>query len=214
MKLSDNFEKLPGVYIIKCLRNGKIYVGEAVNIKNRLKRYKKERTQIIGKALDKYGSMNFEVYVEYFPSFKKSDLVDLEEQLIIKFNSLIPNGYNVCSKGVDATGRKHSEETKRKIGMVHKGKTVSDETRKKLSMVGVGRKQSSKTIELKRIKNQKPVYQIDKNTNSVIKEWASIREATDALSNGKNRSGDISRAVRGVRVQTAFGFKWMYKPVD
>ena len=38
------------------------------------------------------------------------------------------------------TGRKHSEETKRKIGNVHRGKIVSKETRKLLSEINLGKK--------------------------------------------------------------------------
>jgi molecular chaperone DnaK (HSP70) len=39
-------------------------------------------------------------------------------------------------------GRKHSEETKKKIGKVHKGKKVSEETRKKMSKAHKGKKLS------------------------------------------------------------------------
>jgi group I intron endonuclease len=211
MKLNDQFEKLPGVYIIKCLKNDKIYVGETINIKNRLRRYKKERSQLIGRALDKYGDEYFEVYVEYFPNFKKSDLIDLEEELIIKFNSLVPNGYNVCCKGTDGTGRKHTDETKKKIGMTHKGKTVSAETRQKLSIAGMGKTQTIEFIEYRTGKTKKPIIQLDRETEDVIREWDSIKSATVELSNGKNRSGDISKAIKGIKMKTALGFKWRFK---
>ena len=42
-------------------------------------------------------------------------------------------------------GRKHSEETKKKIGKVHKGKKVSEETRKKMSKAHKGKKLSEET---------------------------------------------------------------------
>lgn len=40
-------------------------------------------------------------------------------------------------KGFD--GRHHSKETKRKIGLIHKGKIVSEETRKKMSLARKGK---------------------------------------------------------------------------
>ena len=214
MKLSENFEKLPGVYVIKCLKNGKVYVGESINIKNRLRRYKKERTQLIGRALDKYGDDQFEVHVEYFPDFKKPDLLILEERLILQYNSLTPNGYNICNKGTDKTGMKHTEDSKIKIGNAHRGKVVSFETRKKLSLANKGKIQDPDFVKYRTIKKMKPILQIDKHTGELIKEWESIKSATDKLSNGKNRTGDISKAIKGVRMKTAFGFKWRFKDLE
>lgn len=46
-------------------------------------------------------------------------------------------GKNIWSKG--RNGKPHSDETKAKIGAVHKGKLVSDETRAKLSAAMVGK---------------------------------------------------------------------------
>lgn len=115
MKLSDKFEKLPGIYIIKNSKNGKVYIGESVNVQSRIRKHKVVTTQIIHKAFEKYGIENFDVYVEYFPDFKKKDLVELEGELIVKFNSLAPNGYNVLKEGSNWGGCKHSDETKKKM---------------------------------------------------------------------------------------------------
>jgi len=211
MKIFDKFEDVPGIYVIKCLVNGKYYVGESVSIKKRLRRYKKERYQVIGKALDRYGDENFEVYVEYLPNFKKIDLLNLEEQLIIKFNSLVPSGYNVCKRGLDLTGMKHTEESKKKIGDTHRGKVVSSKTREKLSKIFKGRKISQESIEKIRKKTKKPILQINPANDEIIAEWDSIKDATNFLSNGKNRTGDISKAIKGIRMKTAFGFRWEFK---
>jgi group I intron endonuclease len=114
MRLIDNFEKLPGVYIIKNLINGKYYIGESLNIKNRISQHCKGTSQIFHKAIKKYGINNFEVYVEYLQDFNKSDLIELEECLIIKYNSVSPKGYNICLKGSDCTGVQQSTESKLK----------------------------------------------------------------------------------------------------
>src|SRR3990167_11035127 len=44
-------------------------------------------------------------------------------------------------------GQPKSEETKRKIGLVHKGKIVSEKTREKLSKANKGRKTHSKEFK-------------------------------------------------------------------
>lgn len=147
MKFTDKFESLPGVYIFKCLINGKHYVGESVNIKTRMRKHQTEKRQLISKAIKKHGVENFEIYVEYFPDFKKSDLIDLEEQLIIKFDCLSPKGYNICKKGLDQVGFTHSDETKQKISKANSGKRRTEEQKLKFSRVQLGKKASDLTRE-------------------------------------------------------------------
>jgi group I intron endonuclease len=115
MKINDKFENLPGIYIIKNLVNGKVYIGESLNVKTRMRKHKTVSLQVIHNAFKKHGMMNFEIYVEYFPNFTKKDLVDLERELIIKFNCQSPNGYNILNEGSNWIGKKHSEETKKKM---------------------------------------------------------------------------------------------------
>lgn len=121
MKLTDTFKSLPGIYIMTNIINGKVYVGESINIKNRLRMHRYRDNQVIHAAFQKYGIENFEVYVEYFPSFSKEDLVELEDKLVIKFDCKVPNGYNVCERGNDWTGRKHSKETISKMSKERSG---------------------------------------------------------------------------------------------
>lgn len=62
-------------------------------------------------------------------------------------------------------------------------------------------------------KTNKPVYMIDKDTNSILKEFESTREAEKYLkANGqsKARQGNISSACIG-RLKTLYGYKWIYK---
>ncbi len=121
MKLNDKFKSLPGIYIIKNLINGKMYIGETVNVSARMRKHKSVTTQIIHKAFKKHGIENFEIYVEYFPDFKKSDLVNLEKELIIKFNCQSPKGYNILNEGSNWIGQNHSEETKKKMSIDRSG---------------------------------------------------------------------------------------------
>jgi group I intron endonuclease len=147
MKLNEIFEDRAGIYIIKNKINEKYYIGESLNIKKRIYQHCYGGDQVLHKAIAKYGIDNFEIYVEYFDTFSKSDLIKLEESLIIKYNSLAPHGYNICSKGTDFSGCKQSEDTKRKISSALKGIKRSPEEIKKSSNSRTGLKRTQEQIE-------------------------------------------------------------------
>lgn len=160
MKLTDEFEAISGIYIFTNLINGKVYIGETKNIKERLREHRSSKKQVISRAIQKYGIGNFDVYVEYFPDFTRENRLDLEEQLIIKFDCLVPKGYNVTPRGMDVsggTGYKHTEKAKQEISVRNKGNKSrtgqknSEETKKKISQSAMrnqrwlGRKHSAET---------------------------------------------------------------------
>lgn len=124
-----------------------MYIGESLNIKERIRSHKRSKDQIIHKAIKKYGIVNFDIYVEYLPNFKKEDLLDIEEILISKHNSIRPNGYNLAPRGNLPIGYKHTDESKKKMSEARKGRTVSDETKKKISMANKGNKMQPHTKE-------------------------------------------------------------------
>lgn len=101
-----------------------------------------------------HGIHNFTVTLEYTASTIE-ELNAKEIELISKFNTLMPNGYNMTLGGeggytltswtdeerkelykqqaLKRTGHKHSKETKEKIGKTQKGKTIPKEVREKIS---------------------------------------------------------------------------------
>ena len=115
MKLTDKFKILPGIYVIENRINGKIYVGETINIHKRISEHRTQNDLVIHAALKKHGLENFKVYIIYCPSSTKLERLDLEEKLIKNFDCLVPKGYNICSRGRGVTGLKHSEESKEKM---------------------------------------------------------------------------------------------------
>lgn len=107
--------------------------------------------------------------------------------------------HDFAQEGNPFYGKKHTEETKRKISEMrkgqpspNKGKPMSSEQKAKLSKA--------------KSKYKKPVIQFDKNYN-IIAEYESLKEASNIT--GYNR-GNISACCLG-KLKTYHGFIWRYK---
>jgi|WetSurSiteA1Bulk_404760.scaffolds.fasta_scaffold08726_2 group I intron endonuclease len=136
-----------GIYCIENLVNGKKYIGYSNNIS---KRWREHKTQLRGhyhentyllNAWKKYGETNFNFWIiEEYPIYEEK-LRLMEIYFVAYYNSffLDGNGYNLSRGGEGIFGHKHSDETKIKIGLKHRGKIVSEETRKKLSEFNTGK---------------------------------------------------------------------------
>lgn len=92
------------IYMIKNTLNNKVYIGQTkrspeTRFKEHLKLLKSNENQTIHKAIKKYGKDNFYyiILAEGIDSLEKLD--DLEVYYIKKYNSMIPNGYNLCPGG-------------------------------------------------------------------------------------------------------------------
>jgi group I intron endonuclease len=123
-----------GYIYILTFPNGKEYVGQTTNLKSRYKTHCKKSRSVVDKAIKKYGWDNIRV-IELECQDELLDKVEIET---IKLkNSLVPNGYNIESGGF--SGKKLSEETKRKISEKNKGdknhmfgKHLSEEAKNKM----------------------------------------------------------------------------------
>lgn len=151
-----------GIYCIENLINGKKYIGYSNNI---FKRWREHKTQLRGhyhentyllNAWKKYGEMNFNFWIiEEYPRDEER-LRLMEIYFVAYYNSffLDGNGYNLSRGGEGIFGHKHSDKTKIKIGLKHKGKIVSEETRKKLSKFNIG-KHCSEEVKKKMSESRK-----------------------------------------------------------
>lgn len=149
LKIKDkSYKRLPGVYIITNLINGKEYIGESEDIKRRMWTHSTSKTQVIHKAIIKYGIDNFQVYCEYFPNSTKLFRLGMETDMIDLYETLAPRGYNICRIGCDCIGYKHTESALIKMSETHKGKSFSDDHKRKLSLSHKG-KILSETTKLK-----------------------------------------------------------------
>jgi group I intron endonuclease len=86
-----------GIYKIENLINGKVYIGQSVHIERRWREHKQDADRLVGKAILKHGEENFIFSILEEPLVSQLD--EREIYYIQKFNSLVPNGYNLLSGG-------------------------------------------------------------------------------------------------------------------
>jgi group I intron endonuclease len=136
----------------------KIYIGLSTNVKRRYYCYKRldcKRQPFIYNSLKKYGFDNhkFEVleyceennlnekeayYIDLFQSFNNDNGLNLSHNRnhFIKLSEESRKKLSNSLKGKNKTkGRKHTEETKRKIGEANRRRVIKDSTRLKQSIL-------------------------------------------------------------------------------
>jgi group I intron endonuclease len=132
-------DALCGIYKITNNANGKIYIGQSINIKARWKDHinslnrKDSHSVLLQRAWNKYGE-------EYF-SFEilelcTENMLDAIEMKYIELYDTRNNGYNIEPGG--NLNKRLSEETKQKIREAHLGRRHSYETRQKMSQSRIG----------------------------------------------------------------------------
>ena len=90
-----------GIYKIENLKNGKIYIGQSINIQKRFNEHQRngyyENSQLIDSAIFDVGIENFSF--EIIEECSLSELNDKEKYYIMYYNSIYPNGYNKTNGG-------------------------------------------------------------------------------------------------------------------
>lgn len=104
------------VYGIKDRENGSlVYIGQTIRpLSHRWTQHLRDARKLdypIYRAIRKYGQDRFEI-LELARAKNREELNNLEKDLIKKFNTLVPNGYNLM---LGQSGGEHSLETKEKI---------------------------------------------------------------------------------------------------
>lgn len=136
-------DALCGVYKITNNINGKVYIGQSINMYMRWKDHvnslnrNDSRCTLLQRAWNKYGEENFSF--DILEVCTEDMLDEIEVKYIELYDSCNGNkGYNIESGG---NINKHlSEETKQKIREAHLGKPLSDKTRRKMSESRIGEK--------------------------------------------------------------------------
>lgn len=245
-----------GIYKITNILNGKIYIGQSIDIPKRIYEHKykafckEDRSYrcAIHNAFRKYGLDNFEF--EILEETKIEELDEKEIYYIEKYNSLYPNGYNIL-KGGQLYRPKTSERNKCRVC----GKEISNNSILCLDCYKLDRvknipskeiledllKEHNNYTKISKIFNvslttvrkwckryglsiiktkkekpnkkrlEKPVAQIDIETNEIIRTFKSATEAAKFL--GKKKSSHIVEVCKG-KLKAAYGYKWKYMQDD
>ena len=94
-----------GIYKITNNINGKIYIGQSINIEKRIKEHFWKSTcqkdisfnSILHQAIRKYGAENFSW--EVLEECSVDNIDELEKKYIKEYNCISPNGYNILTGG-------------------------------------------------------------------------------------------------------------------
>ena len=133
-------DALCGIYKITNIVNGKVYIGQSINIKLRWKDHintlnrKDSHSILLQRAWDKYKEENFTFEILELCS---EDMLDEIETKYIELYDAQNNGYNIEPGG---NSNKHlSDDTKQKIREARLGRRHTEETCKKMSESRMGK---------------------------------------------------------------------------
>ncbi len=178
--------------------NQKVYVGQAIDYKQRIRTHKfnlkQDKNTPFYNALKKYGWENFSINI--IEECEENKLNEREVYWIEEKNSLYPNGYNLLEGGNQA---KHTDITKQKISSgkkgikfsqshienlrkSHLGYIMPEEQKKKISESNKGKVFSEETkIKLKYSQpHRREIGRFDTEGNLIVK-YESIKEASIKL---------------------------------
>ena len=127
-------EKIGVIYRIWNRDTGQSYIGQTIQpIKQRIStHFNINDNYYLHRAIQSHGIDAFEWEVIESDLYKS--LLDKRETYWInQFDCIRPNGYNLTLGGEGTHGFKHSDDTKKKMSAIKKGKKASAETRVKLS---------------------------------------------------------------------------------
>lgn len=173
LKRNDNIYSRIGIYGIRNLINGKIYVGKTgMNFGDRWDSHRsllnngKHDNPHLQNAWNKYGQDNFEFIV--IEDCKIEDLDD-KEKYYIKMYKDLNLAYNIHDGGNEGNnlGKHLSEETKRKIGEKNRinglGRKHSDKTKEKMAKSHQGKKYTTMSDEGRKNIQQAQQKRCEKN---------------------------------------------------
>lgn len=173
------YKVISGIYTITNKVNNKIYLGESSNVNRRLNNHKvsllsnRHENEHLQNAVNKYGidSFTFEILEECDEKFLKSQENYWANVLNVHSRDF---GYNILNCSPEGRTKVYSKELRYKLGSGQRGKKASEETRKKMSGVRKGKSIHSQEFKDRvsiRAKNAK----ISEETRRKMSDSAKLR---------------------------------------
>lgn len=208
------------IYKILNIETNMEYIGQTINdIDKRFKEHCKKGSncRYLRNAIEKYGKDKFTI--ELVCSCPDEDLDRVEQEYIEKYNTLVPNGYNLREGGNAA---RHSYETRQKISTslllntnrinprAQLGIEHTDEEKKKISeslkkTLKGGCPEGWKNMQEKSKSKWIPIIQLDLNGEYITRYDHSVQIANKINSN----KGSIHKACKNAIIHK--GFYFMYE---
>lgn len=200
--------KKSGVYVIRNVTNGRIYIGSALVLSRRKSEHfnklqkNTHSNPFLQADFNKCGKESF--IFEVVKITNKSVLIQTEQEYLDIYFDKQNKCYNICPKAKNSSGRKMSEDAKRKISIAQSGsrnqwfgtngpffnKNHTEDSKKKISNALYGRK-------------TKKVYQVSKQ-GKIIRTYDS---AAIAARKTKINYNSIRNCLCGIN-KSAGGFLW------
>lgn len=224
-----------GIYKYENLINHMIYIGQAIDLKERYNKHRRNMADLnhqedIYQAFREFGLDNFSYEIlEQFENFDQQLLNERECYYIEYFNSLTPNGYNMVPGGTNGAGLAKGKEVEQYDLMghfitsypsAHQAQTITGISyssicaccRNEISHTKEYQwkyANSDKTIQdisQEKIKIlQRPIYQFDLK-GQFIQVYTSLQEAS--IQTGISKS--LISNVCNLKGNTAGGYVWSY----
>lgn len=192
-------------------KNCKKYVGQTIHPRKRqLQHLRGERadSQIIDRAILKYGAMNFDYTVLLtIHADTREELKGLLDEAEIAFIRIYQShmstgkGYNMTWGGMSRGSYNHTKETKRKLSKIMKGKKLSETAKRNIAEGHKGLKKSElhkAHIQAAHKADMKRIRQCTVD-GVLVAEYESIKAAERTT--GVNRGG-ISACINGRQQRT------------
>lgn len=203
-----------GVYLIKNLINGKVYVGSTSSFRKRwaehLRKLNKgtHENRYLQRSWMKYGAENFSFIVSEV--CEKECLIE-KEQVYIDLYKAAELGYNICSVAASTVGVPCSEEKKRNLSLKRKGHSTTDAARLKMSLSAKGKKKSDETR--RRMSEAKMGHVVSEETRNKLAAHKRSDETKRKISSSKlgipNLMGRGHKTSEGTRMKMSITKKNM-----